>query len=426
MMRNTIQTNTTRLLNVLVFSILYFGLASHAMADKNGSKQEYVESSINPIFQNISESQSYVSPTFPVKIMSPFDWAQRKNINTIQKDSALSYSLTVLPGTTLDDFNVALIWRSKSANLDIDFGRWDDDSNFVSLRQSISETNRTESIYIPRLLPGTYSIFVKNKADDSVRNSFRSIFDSLSNKRKTPFLIKWSAESVEVKALNIRAKLQGPYDNETGLMNDNLRTLDLIPAEEPYFLMGWGGAGEEIDTTDPDGVLTVTGNDAIVDWIKVQLYEFTFDGYGYVDGRSALLQRDGDIVDVNGGPVQFWNLPPGNEPYYVAIQHRNHSTIITEFPHPIGASEPLLDFTLSTTILSEDSRNPSRNLQNGEWVIWSGDVIRNGAIDEGDSEAALEARGQTGYLFEDVNLDGTCDVDDSNIILENQGRWDWG
>jgi len=190
--------------------------------------------------------------------------------------------------------------------------------------------------------------------------------------------------------------------------------------------MGWGGDGETIDPTDPNGVLTVTGNNAIVDWIKVQLYDYTFDGYGYVDSRSALLQRDGDIVDINGGPVQFWNLPSGNEPYYVAIQHRNHSTIITEYPHPIGASEPLLDFTLSTTILFEDSRNPSRKLENGEWIIWSGDVIRNGAVDEADSEAALDARGQTGYLFEDVNLDGVCDVIDSDIILENQGKWDWG
>jgi len=407
-MRKFVQTKViqfqTALLLLVFFS--YLSLASNATGEELGNGP-YIESSIDAALLNISEPQLFASPTYPAKIMSAYEWAIRKNINVIKK-------------------NKALTWKSKSADLDIDFGRWDSAGNFVSLQPDISNTKLTESIYIPRLTPGTYSVLVKSEIAKSSGTGFGRIFSLLSGKKGARYVINWSGESREVKTLSIRAKLQGPYDTETGLMNDTLRTLDLIPATEPYFLMGWGGDGETIDPTDPNGVLTVTGNNAIVDWIKVQLYEYTFDGYGYVDSRSALLQRDGDIVDINGGPVQFWNLPSGNDPYYVAIQHRNHSTIITEYPHPIGASEPLLDFTLSTTILFEDSRNPSRKLENGEWVIWSGDVIRNGAIDEADSEAALDARGQTGYLFEDVNLDGVCDVMDNDIILENQGKWDWG
>ncbi len=426
-MKENIQTNYFKISMALLISLLCLTMAPHVNGQETIAKKDYVESPINPLVRNISESQPNASLIYPEKIMTAFDWAQHKNITTVRENQSLSYSFEVIPGTTVEDFNVALLWKSKSTNLDIDFGHWSDETNFVSLRQSTSNTDHVESIYIPRLTtPGTYSIIVRSESTTSKAPSFGSIFNSMFKKRSTRFLITWAGESREIKALNLRAKLQGPYDNETGLMNDNLRTLDLIPSMEPYFLMAWGGDGETIDKTDPNGVLTVTGNDAIVDWIKVQLYEYTFEGYGYVDSRSALLQRDGDIVDINGGPVQFWNLPPGNDQYYVAIQHRNHTTIITEFPHPIGVNEPLLDFTLSSTILSEDSRNPSRNLQNGEWVIWSGDVIRNGTIDEDDSEAALEARGQTGYLFEDVNLDGVCDVEDSNIILANQGKWDWG
>jgi len=408
MMRTSVQTKLIQIPQVFLLSVFfsYLALASNATGEELDNAGDYIESSINPVFQNISEPQSPASPAYPTKIMTSYDWAIRKNISTIK-------------------INKALTWKSKSADLDIDFGRWESESNFVSLQQN-SNATPLQSAYIPRLTPGTYSVLVKSKSVKSSSSSFGSIFNFLSRKKGTRYVITWSGESREIKALNIRAKLQGPYDAETGLMDDTLRTLDLIPAMEPYFLMGWGGDGETIDPTDPNGVLTVTGNNAIVDWIKVQLYDYTFDGYGYVDSRSALLQRDGDIVDINGGPVQFWNLPSGNEPYYVAIQHRNHSTIITEYPHPIGASEPLLDFTLSTTILFEDSRNPSRKLENGEWIIWSGDVIRNGAVDEADSEAALDARGQTGYLFEDVNLDGVCDVIDSDIILENQGKWDWG
>jgi len=408
---------------------------SNHTTEKRPSNKVVPITQLFAVINSLSEPQPYTSPEYPTNIMSASERALGKHNNVIEENRALSYSFTVTPKTALLDFNVTLSWESRAADLDIDFGRWDTDRNFVSLRQSIGNAHNVESIYIPRLQPGTYSIIVKSNivSSDVVssdvsnnRKSFGSIFESSTKKHSTPFTITWVGKSIQIRALNIRAKLEGPYDSDTGLMNDTLRTLGLIPAIEPYFLMGWGGEGEEIDITDPNGVLSVTGNNAIVDWIKVQLYDYTIEGYSYVDSRSALLQRDGDIVDINGGPVQFWNLPPGNDPYYVAIQHRNHSTIITDLPHPIGSSEPLLDFTLSSTLLFEDSRNPSRKLQNDEWIIWSGDVIRNGAIDEDDSAAALEAQGQTGYLFEDVNLDGTCDIDDSNIILTNQGRWDWG
>ena len=70
--------------------------------------------------------------------------------------------------------------------------------------------------------------------------------------------------------VSVKVLLEGPYAAGTGLMNDNLRSAGLVPLSEPYAGLGFTivGSGGEV-TTAP--VLSVTGNDAIVDWVFVQL-----------------------------------------------------------------------------------------------------------------------------------------------------------
>ena len=59
-----------------------------------------------------------------------------------------------------------------------------------------------------------------------------------------------------------------------GIMRDDLRRASQIPNVEPYSTFGnprfthYGGGGGEILGS---GVLTVAGNDAIVDWVFVEL-----------------------------------------------------------------------------------------------------------------------------------------------------------
>jgi len=422
---------TRRLISfALTIWVLCLSTTSFVSAETNNSELSYMESGTVAVLANLSEPQPLTSPEYPSNIMGSIGWVQYGDINSIRNNRALSYSFTIAPDNAIQDFSVVLNWSVTLADLDIDFGRWHENENFVSLQQSNGNNDRIENVYIPRLLPGTYSIIIKNQLSNSGsamhdNAGFGAIVNALTINRKTPFTINWAGKRIINKKLNIRAKLEGPYNVETGLMNDDLRTLGYIPESEPYMQMGWGGDGETIDLTDPDGQLSATGNDAIVDWIQVVLAKYTFDGYAYIDFRSALLQRDGDIVDINGGPVQFWNLPPGINSYHVAIQHRTHTTVISDEAYPVGDGVTLVDFTLSSTAITEDSRNPSRKLVNDEMVLWAGDVIRNGTIDEEDSAAALDARDQTGYLFEDVNMDGTCDAVDSSIISDNQGKWDW-
>jgi hypothetical protein len=154
--------------------------------------------------------------------------------------------------------------------------------------------------------------------------------------------------------LALRMLLNGPYvDTVNGLMHDSLRVLGLIPSTEPYSSAPYnltythvnGGGGE----TAAASVFTVTGNNAIVDWVFVQLRSASNSSI-VVETRSALIQRDGDIVDVDGvSPVTFPNSPSGS--YFVSIEHRNHLGIMTLMPQVISSGPLTLDLTTFTTPL---------------------------------------------------------------------------
>lgn len=124
--------------------------------------------------------------------------------------------------------------------------------------------------------------------------------------------------------LHAKVALEGAYDESMSMMRDDLRDSDLISINEPFTDLGFvhsnGGGGEMIDS----GVLDVVGDDAIVDWIFVQLEEED----GSLHSRSALLQRDGDIVDTDGvSPVSFPNLLEGF--YQIELRSKNHLAIRT-------------------------------------------------------------------------------------------------
>ena len=124
--------------------------------------------------------------------------------------------------------------------------------------------------------------------------------------------------------ISIKAFLQGPYSTSTGLMSDGLRTSGLIPTTEPYSsntkFMHHGGGNEVI--TDPTTVLAVTGNNAITDWVFIELRDKT-NPSTVLHTRSALIQRDGDVVDVDGtSPLTFLDVIADD--FYVAVRSYNH------------------------------------------------------------------------------------------------------
>jgi hypothetical protein len=145
--------------------------------------------------------------------------------------------------------------------------------------------------------------------------------------------------------------LFGPYNTGTLLMNDQLRTLNIIPLTEPYSTLSpynsvyahISGGGE---TTTP-AVLAVTGPNAIVDWVFLTIRLTPTSPVTAT--RAALVQRDGDVVDVDGVSPVCFNAPAGN--YHVSIKHRNHLGCMTNATYALSTVTTAIDFTSPTTIM---------------------------------------------------------------------------
>ena len=155
---------------------------------------------------------------------------------------------------------------------------------------------------------------------------------------------------ISTNEVAMKAFLQGPFKANKSLMNDDLRKKGFIPLVEPYtgipsFVHFGEGGGEAISIE----VLEASGNDvnAIVDWVFLELRSDT-DSTLVVATRSALIQRDGDVVDVDGESNVKFVVPDGA--YYMSIKHRNHLGVMTAEPiNVVAGNTAIVDFTSPTT-----------------------------------------------------------------------------
>ena len=224
--------------------------------------------------------------------------------------------------------------------------------------------------------------------------------------------------------------LAGPYNTTTHLMNDQLRTALLIPMTEPYTALGFshvGGGGAEQTNSS---VLAVTGNNAIVDWVMVEVRSTTAP-FAVVATASALLQRDGDVVNKNGTSAVQLQVPNGN--YNISIRHRNHLGVMTLDPVALSATTTVVD--LRTTGTSTWGTN-ARMTKDGRSMLWSGNSVKDGMLKytgtNNDRDPILGIIGGTvptntiaGYYLEDTDMSGvvkyTGAPNDRDLILENIG-----
>lgn len=226
----------------------------------------------------------------------------------------------------------------------------------------------------------------------------------------------------------VKAFLQGPYDGVS--MDDDLRLASVIPLLEPYSAAGFdhvGGGGESTTSA----ALGVAGPDAIVDWVLVSLRDKA-DGSVVLGTRSALIQRDGDIVDIDGSsPVRF-DLPPDD--YYVSVQHRNHLGTMTNGVITLTSTPAAIDFTNGSSAVF--GTEPLVDVA-GTWCMCAGNVVADDQISylgsANDRDAVLMAIGgsvptntvSNSYSQADLNMDGVIKYtganNDRDIILLNIG-----
>ena len=217
-------------------------------------------------------------------------------------------------------------------------------------------------------------------------------------------------------AITLDAKifLQGPYDDATGLMSDNLRNT-LLPIAEPYEALGFSLVNSGGETFD-NNLRNVTGNDAIVDWVLVELRDKN-DPSVVLATQSALLQRDGDIVSTDGiSSLSFRGLTP--DAYYITINHRNHISVTTATTIDLSSTLTTLDFSDGTTPTA--GTNAQVDLGNNVWGLYAGDATADDQINAADRSETWNSRNQIGYLTADVDMDGSCNAGDRSIAWNNR------
>ncbi|MBK8497475.1 MAG: hypothetical protein IPL52_01335 [Flavobacteriales bacterium] len=235
--------------------------------------------------------------------------------------------------------------------------------------------------------------------------------------------------------------LEGAYDPASGLMRDDLRAAGLLPLTEPYTGLGFTVA-DNIEfpsiaggDTTTAAVLDVTGPDAIVDWVVLELRSPETQDAVQKSTRFVLLQRDGDIVEPDGvSPVRFpipWAF------YRLSVLHRNHMGILEAWGELLNGSyyeDETRDFT--SAAFSIEGAAP-RTQAGSLMLLRAGDTSFNDEViyvgSSNDRDPILSYIGgnvptnvvEGVYSTFDTNLDGivkyTGQGNDRDFILQTIG-----
>jgi hypothetical protein len=234
-----------------------------------------------------------------------------------------------------------------------------------------------------------------------------------------------------------RVRLQGAlYQSPDGLMRDDLRQEGELPASEPYSsIAGFTHISNTMVETiaSPATVYSDYGTNSIVDWVFVELRS-AVDPATVLFTRSGLLQRDGDIVDVDGvSPLTFEDALP--DMFYVAVRHRNHNGTMTANPIMLTATGTIVDFTdinlsLWENLVTYDGLEQA--IIDNAYALWAGNtnadenIIYAGQSNDKDpvfneiNSAPGNFFGLQTYIFPGYNL-GDVDMN-ANTVFAGQNN----
>jgi hypothetical protein len=203
-----------------------------------------------------------------------------------------------------------------------------------------------------------------------------------------------------------------PNTGEENLMRDDLRA------------NGWLASNATISpyadalVTDVS-VFNTTGSDAIVDWVFVELRD-KVDNTLILDSQSALLQRDGDVVSIDGfSPLSFDQAVDG---FYVAIKHRNHLGLLSAATYPLSSENTVVDLSTDPNSV-EGGSNALTALSNGNYGMYTGDFDGNEQIQNADASGVIQLIGGSGYDNADMDINTQVQNSDVNTLINpNIGR----
>ncbi|WP_299886069.1 glycosyl hydrolase [uncultured Lacinutrix sp.] len=201
-----------------------------------------------------------------------------------------------------------------------------------------------------------------------------------------------------VSRVSPKAYLQGallnPNVGEEHLMRDDLRIAGLIPTISPYS----DGLTCDLSVFNTGGTSgTGANNDDIVDWVFVELRD-AIDNTVLRISQSALLQRDGDIVNFDGISSLEFNI--ANTDYYLVVKHRNHLGVMTVNAVTLSGATTTIDFTnASSSITFGTDAQTTFGMPNGVVAMWAGDTNGDGRLNY--SGALSDVPGIRSQVFND-------------------------
>lgn len=227
--------------------------------------------------------------------------------------------------------------------------------------------------------------------------------------------------------------LQGAlYLSANDTMTDDLRLKGLLPTTEPYTsLTGFTHAGSGGGETTTAAIFATTGNNAIVDWVFVELRDKTTNTT-IVETRSALLQRDGDVVDAADGASALCFSGLVDPEVFVSIRHRNHLGVMIAATKTLTPAGTVADFSIETLFGSNAAGTgiKANNATNTVTGLWPGNTNGNTSVIEDNNDSDLDpilntvlnapgnGFGSRGFSYNNVYL--VTDVDmNGNVIYDN-------
>ncbi len=225
--------------------------------------------------------------------------------------------------------------------------------------------------------------------------------------------------------LTLDVLLDGPYDGANpGTMLTGLNDNDVLPFDQPYNTAPWNYAG-----TENFDLFFITNNADVVDWVLLQILSGDpLNPPMTVEGEMAILLRsDGRIIQNTLGTSSTdaigFAIPPGA--YYVAVDHRNHLSIMSATPVDFTSGSATYDFTDALAKAYTGGGTAMRDRADGFFTMWGGDGDVNGSTTAFDFlNVWLPINGgPLGYEAGDFDMNGSATAFDFlNVWLPANGQ----
>jgi len=212
--------------------------------------------------------------------------------------------------------------------------------------------------------------------------------------------------------LDVTAMFEGPF-NGTDMTPD---LNPILPMGQPYDTYPWEYDGAE--------AVSILPNADIVDWLLVEIRDASSASSATsatsLGGQAAFIQRDGQIVGLDGNPVLSFDLQI-TQNLFVVLWHRNHLPVLSNYAVIPTNGIHTYDFT---TAASQAYGNNQNDLGGGVFGMIGGDANADGTINQFDgTEVWYLQVGRTGYLQGDANMDIQVNNEDKNDVwLLNNGK----